>query len=113
MTSVHIWSSSGNWNTDEIISWLAVSCPNLTFLRFGNLPKDTANQFIRLLQNNKAFIEQFNQKLLEISFLNCNLNEEDALIILIGVGQLYPKLCFIDLRDNSIESIETIGTATA
>ena len=111
LTCINVRSSSGNGNTGGIMSWLVMSCPNLTILNFFDLPNDTAIQFMRLLQNNEAFIEQFKHKLLKISFIDCNLNEEDALTILIGVGQLYPRLRSIDLRHNNIDSIETIGTA--
>ena len=44
LTSVQFRSSSGNWNTGEIISWLVASCPNLTSFHFFDIPKDTAKK---------------------------------------------------------------------
>ena len=100
----------GNWNTDEIISWLALCNPNLRRgLYFYDLTKDTANQFMRLLQDNEAFIEKFKDKLSMISFCRCNLNEDDARVIIFNIKPLYPRLAGINLKNNNIEGLERIG----
>jgi len=99
-----------NWNADEIISWLASCCGKLRILCFRNLPKDQANQFMRSLQDNEAFIDVFQNKLELVSFNNCNLNEDDALMIYVNIIPLYRRLACIDLVNNNITSLETIGT---
>jgi len=100
----------GNWNTDEIISWLATFSPNLSSLYFYDVMKDTANQFMTSLQNNEAFLDQFQNKLEIVSFANCNLNEDDAREIIFDINPLYSRLVCIDLEENNIRSLETIAT---
>ena len=101
----------GNWNADEIISWLAACCPNLRSLHFYDLTKDNASQFLRSLQDNEVFIDVFQYKLVNVSFISCNLNEDDARSILFDIKPLYPRLVYIDLQNNNIEGFETVGTA--
>jgi len=84
-----------NWNVDEIISWVARCSPNLLQLSFYDLTKDTANQFMRSLQDNEAFIEKFKHTLLGIAFWFCNLNEDDALTIYGDIRPLYRRLHII------------------
>ena len=105
LISFHILGD-GNWNTDEIISWLAMSCPNLTNLNFRELPRDTTNQFMRLLQDHEAFIEKIKHKILLFSFMNCNLNEDDLRSVIFDIKPLYPRLVVVNLRNNNIESIK-------
>lgn len=102
LTSVSIQGGS-NLNTDDIISWLAVSCPNLTFLHFWNLPKYTTTQFMRMLQDNEVFIEQFQHQSSMFSFINSNLNEDDLRSFLFDIKPLYPFLPRIYLGNNNIE----------
>ena len=110
MTTFSI-NGGGIWNTGDIITWLAMCSSNLTALLLQDLTKDAVNQLIRELQNNEAFIEKFKHKLKQITFFNCNLNEDDALVIIVNITPLYPNLVYINLQNNNIEGLETIAAA--
>ena len=100
----------GNWNTGDIITWLATSTPNLELnLPFINLTRDTVNQLMWELQNNVVFIEKFKHTLQSITFNNCNLNEDDAREIIVNITPLYSRLSVVNLQNNNIEGLKTIA----
>jgi hypothetical protein len=106
--------SYADWNKvmiEQFLTWLAEYVPNLkTFLVYVQT-RENAILFMNGLLQNGLFIEKFKDSLESILFIYCNLIEEDLLSIMFDMRPLYAKLSILDLSNNNVEGLHTIGSA--
>ena len=86
---------SGDWNNgtiEALLTWLAMSAPNLKVFAVCEQTKIKANLFMDGLSQNDSFIREFKDKLQCITFEYCNLIEEDEMQFISDIKPLYPSL---------------------